>query len=73
MQMVSGHSPKLQSDNGRRAGKEKEQTNGQKMAAYGFDGISTASTGSSGSGSSSGSSSGSTAISANLILIQICL
>ena len=47
--------------------KEKEQTNGQKMAAYGFDGISTASTGSSGSGSSSGSSSGSYAISANLI------
>lgn len=47
--------------------KEKEQTNGQKMAAYGFDGISTASTGSGGSGSSSGSSSGSYAISANLI------
>ena len=47
--------------------KEKEQTNGQKMAAYGFDGVSTASTGSGGSGSSSGSSSGSYAISANLI------
>lgn len=47
--------------------KEKEQTNGQKMASYGFDGISTASTGSGGSGSSSGSSSGSYAISANLI------
>lgn len=47
--------------------KEKEQTNGQKVAAYGFDGVSTASTGSGGSGSSSGSSSGSYAISANLI------
>lgn len=47
--------------------KENEQTNAQMAASYGFDGISTASTGSGGSSSSDGSSSDTYAVSANLI------